>query len=133
MKIQLVGEAREFNQVKEETGMPGVKLHLSLKGKVVGAIHTANEATAGLNLHVKALIAEQLKFGQKLYITVDTNDPEQEVLCAPDTSALRELAKTLDAALARLVETPIADTRDRSALHELLNKSSGIVRRELGL
>lgn len=53
-----------------------VEVEVTFKGKVAEVAQTAKDCHATVTLTVKGLAAEQLKWGQKLYLTLSTEPPE---------------------------------------------------------
>lgn len=74
MKIKAEGAISAL--VKREHG--DVDVTVEFTGKAADVAVPAKDVKLGVSLTVKGLVAEQLKFGQKLYLTVATEPPAEE-------------------------------------------------------
>lgn len=75
MKIQASGTIGSMLLNDNEKGLVDISFHVG--GKISDAPSTAKEAWADVELNIKSLVAEQLRFGQKLYVTISTEPPEE--------------------------------------------------------
>ena len=73
MKISASGVIESLVGAEEQGE---VDVEVTFKGRAVDVAQTAKDCTAQVTLHIKGLVAEQLKWGQKLYLTLSTEPPE---------------------------------------------------------
>lgn len=73
MKIKLTGQISEMKKAKINNEQV-VSIELELDGIVVANTSSGREAKAKMHLDLKPIFANQLKFGDKLYLTLDTEE-----------------------------------------------------------
>lgn len=78
MIAQMQGTLRSLQTGTPEGPEEGVTLQLRVQGKVVDANTAAKDADCEMTLHLKKLVAQHLKWGQTLYVTVSTEPPKDQ-------------------------------------------------------
>lgn len=73
MKIKLTGKISEMKKAKIDNEQV-VSIELELEGAIMSPTPSGKEAKAKMHLDIKPIFANQLKFGDKLYLILDTEE-----------------------------------------------------------